>query len=144
MALPTHELKALAIQLAAAMPPAPLSGLGELLEHDLHRLRGDATPKWRARDGEGSGVPVAVIDDLLDTLTDYLGRSGASEVEHDVQLILILVQRVMRRQDQHRKTARGVLARLMRNVGEVDADTADDLETLRLCAEPIDRMWLGS
>jgi len=143
MALPAHELKALAIQLSAAMPPAPFTGLGVLLEHDLHRLRRDATPKWRARDGEGAGVPVAMVDDLLDQVITLTGRAGASDAEHDLQFILRLVQRVMRRQDQHRRTAANTLARLMRDVGEVDDATADDLETLRLCVQPIDRMWEG-
>jgi hypothetical protein len=143
MALPAHELKALAIQLSAAMPPVPFTGLGVLLEHDLHRLRGDATPKWRARDGEGAGVPVAVVDDLLDQLITLTGRADASDGEHDLRFILRLVQRVMRRQDQHRNTAANALARLMRDVGEVDEATADDLETLRLCAQPIDRVWEG-
>ncbi len=101
MALPTHELKALAMELAAAMPPAPtLPALGEFLEYDFKRIRRDATPKWRAWEGEGAGVPPAVLLELLDKLTQSL-RDG--EDEHDsLRWALKMLRQLLTRQESNR------------------------------------------
>ncbi|RZZ81432.1 hypothetical protein [Pseudoxanthomonas winnipegensis] len=145
MGLAQHELKALAIQLCASMPPLPkpMEGVGEFLTYDLRRLRKDAIPKWRAREGEGKGVSPELLDDLLKGLVVYLGRSGASDSEHEVQTLLSLVRRVMGLQHQYLAEASGVLARLLKIVGEVDESTAEDLEQLRVCLEPISLVWSG-
>ncbi len=116
---------------------------GELVRIDIRRLKCMATPKLRADEGQGQGVPPAVLLELLDELTQSL-RDG--EDEHDsLRWALKMLLQLLTRQESSRSGAARALTCLMEQVGEVkDQDVLEDLETLRLCVQPIDRVWMGS
>ncbi|KAF1713876.1 hypothetical protein CSC71_05730 [Pseudoxanthomonas sangjuensis] len=102
-----------------------------------------AVPKYRAREGQGEGVPVEWLDELLDELVDFTGRADASDFEAEVlHFSLLMIQRLERRREQNRKSAQAAFGRLSQHfIGIEDEDIARDIEILGACLRPINRMW---
>ena len=118
---------------------------GELVQFDVRKLSRMAAPKWRARDGEGEGVPVDQVRELLDDLITRLNWPNTSQEGHDLRFMLLLVRKVMRQQEANRRAAEIALRRIREVVTEIpDPELAEEFEVLQRSVEPIDhdRVWM--
>ena len=118
---------------------------GDFVDLDLRALRRAATPRWRARDGEGKGVSADDLRQILKDLLIRLSWSGGSDVQYDLQFVLGLVERLLRQQEEHRLGAEIALERIRREIeGIADPKIAAEFEVLAACVSPIERVWSGS
>ncbi len=115
---------------------------GEFIDVDLRALRKAATPQWRARNGEGKGVPAEEVRKLLADLVDRLGWPGGSDAQDDVRFVLGLVNRLLDRQDEQRRGAEIALKRIQQEIAGIDdPDIAEQFEVLAACVAPVERVW---
>ena len=115
---------------------------GEFIDVDLRALRKAATPRWRARDGEGKGVSADEVRKLLADLVDRLGWPGGNDAQDDVRFVLGLVNRLLDQQDEQRRGAEIALKRIQCEIeGIEDPEIAEQFEVLAACVAPVERVW---
>lgn len=118
---------------------------GEFIDVDLRAIRRAATPRWRAHDSEGKGVPAEEVRKLLTDLVDRLGWPGGSNAQDDVRFVLGLVNRLLDQQDEQRRGAETALKRIQQEITGIDApEIAEQFEALAACVAPVERVWARS